>query len=289
MTSKTNLQLRVNKSNDRTIKSKISNNTDILNSLTIGRNKQRKFSILSDGLNSKECGTNDDQNPSDMPKKVARSAATLSNKSKCEICNHYADSNKDLMIHITSSHSNQTADDVKPDQTKETTITSQSKCDICNYYADTNNDLMLHISSRHSSFKSLDAVDIENIRYLEGITDLSCEKCDFKTTYETNLKRHVLGVHEKIRGQKNKHCPQCDYSTDRRPNLQLHIKRVHEKIKDIVCTLCPFKTSGNSHLRTHIKIKHQKIKDKTCKYCKYATTRNRYLHKHIKDYHPSMV
>ena len=86
------------------------------------------------------------------------------------------------------------------------------------------------------------------------IKDFECdwEGCDYKSSNNSNLQRHIKQVHTKI---KDFECDWdgCDYKCSTNSDLQRHIKQVHTKIKDFECDKCDYKCSNNSDLQTHIK------------------------------------
>ena len=79
-----------------------------------------------------------------------------------------------------------------------------------------------------------------------------CHQCDYNCSKNSDLKRHIKSVHDKI---KDIECPKedCDYNCSKNSTLKRHIKMVHDKIKDFECHQCDYKTSENSNLQRHIK------------------------------------
>lgn len=110
----------------------------------------------------------------------------------------------------------------------------------------------------------------------------SCDKCDYKCKFKSQLPWHVKQVHDKI---KDFVCDKCDYKCSRNMDLQKHIKQVHDKIKDFECNKCDATFGGNSNLQTHIKAVHDKIKDFECPDCEYKCSTNGNLQSHIKQVH----
>ena len=105
-----------------------------------------------------------------------------------------------------------------------------------------------------------------------------CDLCEYKTSRNNNLKKHIKQVHDKI---KDVLCNLCDFKCSTNGHLQRHIKQVHNKIKDVQCDKCDFKCSTNSDLTRHIKQVHDKIKDFECEICDYKCSRNSDLKQHI--------
>ena len=66
----------------------------------------------------------------------------------------------------------------------------------------------------------------------------SCEKCDYKTTSETNLKLHISGNHQpnleskqKQKIRKRKSCDICDAKFNKESTFITHMKKVHKQEK----------------------------------------------------------
>ena len=110
----------------------------------------------------------------------------------------------------------------------------------------------------------------------------SCDKCDYKCKFKSQLQVHIRHVHLKI---KDFPCNKCEYKCSDNSHLQKHIRHVHLKIKDFACDKCEYKCSHNSHLQAHIKQVHDKIKDYECPECPYKCSDNGCLHRHIKAVH----
>ena len=87
-----------------------------------------------------------------------------------------------------------------------------------------------------------------------GEKPYQCDKCDYKTSVQNNLKTHVDSAHEKASRQYV--CNQCDYKTNIQNTLQLHIESVHNN-KIFSCDKCEYRTDIQSRLTTHIKSIHE--------------------------------
>ena len=59
-----------------------------------------------------------------------------------------------------------------------------------------------------------------------------CEQCEYATSRASHLKRHVLGVHKKL---KNFKCEKCEYAASQAGDLKKHVLLVHDKIKSYKC------------------------------------------------------
>ena len=81
----------------------------------------------------------------------------------------------------------------------------------------------------------------------------ACEICGKYFTLKESLKKHIRGVHNKV---KNRKCDQCDYATYSGFNLKLHKSKMHRG-EEIVKLNCPSCNVDVSNLPYHIKIYHQ--------------------------------
>lgn len=81
----------------------------------------------------------------------------------------------------------------------------------------------------------------------------NCDKCDKVLSTKGNLKRHLLGAHDKIKDFK---CTSCVARFYEKSHLHRHIKTVHDNIKDHKCAKCDCMFSSRSHLKRHINQVH---------------------------------
>ena len=56
------------------------------------------------------------------------------------------------------------------------------------------------------------------------LTSHQCLQCDYKSSQQGTLQRHIKLVHEGKKFQ----CPQCEHKATQKGNLWSHIKSVHE-------------------------------------------------------------
>ena len=49
-------------------------------------------------------------------------------------------------------------------------------------------------------------------------------------------------------------CDRCEYQSSTNGHLKRHVKQVHDKIKDVKCDQCDFACSTNGDLKRHVKI-----------------------------------
>ena len=93
---------------------------------------------------------------------------------------------------------------------------------------------------------------------------LSCLKCEFQTSTETNLEAHMKKHKEDIIN-----CVKCDFRTHTQTHLNEHIDEKHIEFN---CEECPFQATTQVELNKHINLKHrfkgQKLEDVIkCKHC----------------------
>ena len=78
--------------------------------------------------------------------------------------------------------------------------------------------------------------DILQVKVKDGNSKkFKCGRCHYQSCKKDHVKRHILGVHEKI---KNHYCDECGLATLRKEHLKAHIDSVHKKIKNHVCEDC---------------------------------------------------
>ena len=93
-------------------------------------------------------------------------------------------------------------------------------CLVCDLTFSTNENLRIHFRNIHSKRK------INNKgKNQGGDRKLTCEQCQYETTWQNALKRHIKTVHDKIR---NRACSECTYITDRRDSLKRHMGSAHK-------------------------------------------------------------
>ena len=81
--------------------------------------------------------------------------------------------------------------------------------------------------------------------------------------YLPYLKRHISGVHDKIKPHQ---CATCGASFTENGKLERHISSVHEKIKPYQCSFCVAKFTEHGKLKRHISSIHDgKMPEKVIK------------------------
>ena len=79
-----------------------------------------------------------------------------------------------------------------------------------------------------------------------------CDECGHSFPKPSKLKRHVDGVHLKLKPFK---CEYCNKSFSMAPTLNRHISSKHKKIRH-PCDFCDATFSQKGHMNLHIKKNH---------------------------------
>lgn len=122
----------------------------------------------------------------------------------------------------------------------------------------------------------------QHVKSIHAGVTVQCPQCDHRSSGNSDLKRHIKSVHDKLQDQQ---CPQCEFKCSRACSLQLHIKGVHSQIKDYLCDRCDYKTSYKGHLDEHVLAVHDQIRDQQCPYCEHKTFHQDNLKTHIESVH----
>lgn len=85
----------------------------------------------------------------------------------------------------------------------------------------------------------------------------SCEICGFAFAMRSNLKRHVVTVHEERRGFK---CGLCGSAFGLKQNLATHVRVKHEKSRPYGCEVCGQRFGYKQVLQNHQKNIHGRDK-----------------------------
>ena len=79
-----------------------------------------------------------------------------------------------------------------------------------------------------------------------------CDKCDFSTEQEEDLKSHSSSAHKEVRYQ----CPKCDFKGIDKESTKEHYKASHEGAL-FACKQCEFRTRDKAEMYKHIKSNHK--------------------------------
>ena len=92
-----------------------------------------------------------------------------------------------------------------------------------------------------------------------------CQVCPFETSYSESLRRHVKGVHVKMKQSECKlkeyACEHCELTFVSNVGKRQHINAVHLKIKSNKCSFCSFVTAYSQDFTRHIKTTHEGRQD----------------------------
>ena len=111
---------------------------------------------------------------------------------------------------------------------------------------------------------------------------LFCDKCDYKTKTNYQLKVHRESKHEGIRYN----CELCDYSAKKKEQVKLHNEAKHEGIK-YSCNKCDYQTPRRHALKVHQEINHEGVKY-SCNHCEYKTGRKSLVKIHTEIMHENV-
>ena len=93
------------------------------------------------------------------------------------------------------------------------------------------------------------------------------------------LRLNIADVHE---GEKPNQCSICEYSTSKESDLKRHIKSVHEG-KPFQCSICSYSTSREQDLKRHQSV-HGVKRPYKCNDCNADFRTNKGLTQHLKSY-----
>ena len=186
------------------------------------------------------------------------------------------------------------------DDPVEADLSDDNICPMCNFGFSTNENLRIHVNNvhlklaeskmaqkydpmiEHNLHPNLDTSEEMSgndykLNVSTGVTlpeqkgrgkSLKCDQCPYETSVTSQLRKHIDGVHEKI---KSHFCKECGYATTRKTNLDYHMASVHNiGKKKFKCEQCSHRSIAKAHLRQHIKRVHETIKIKDCKDCGYS-------------------
>ena len=116
-------------------------------------------------------------------------------------------------------------------------------------------------------------------KYHQVILNFNCEKCEFITTMDEDLKKHVKEKHS----DKKLDCSECNLEFESENELKSHIAEQH-KHSAYTCHKCNFTTMKEEVLKEHGNAEHEN-KKLSCKDCDYVSEKKEELMKHIDGVH----
>ena len=96
---------------------------------------------------------------------------------------------------------------------------------------------------------------------MAGDTKFHCDHCPKVFSDRGLLRRHVEGVHEKLRPHQ---CEKCDYSASQMFDLKRHVTAVHEMLRSFQCEECPYSAAQKFTLQRHVKAVHEEDQKYKC-------------------------
>ena len=91
------------------------------------------------------------------------------------------------------------------------------------------------------------------------------------------LKKHTMNVHEEKRQiRKQNKCDKCDFTSMSQDNLRNHVETVHKQ----KCDKCDFESSTKEHLKNHMQTTHKQKRIK-CDYCDKKFNKEETLNSHM--------
>ena len=167
-------------------------------------------------------------------------------------------------------------------------------CRQCTYQVFGQNAMYRHIQSVHKNIKypcetcgklypSNYALKCHVMKIHDKSVVLECDKCDYKTNCQGNLKLHISAKHDKVEFN----CDLCDNKYSYLTRLKAHKRSVHEG-KRYSCDSCSFQAAYKADVKTHKKIVHEGIRKK-CDECDYQSKHTRELRNHMEKQHQKKV
>lgn len=109
-----------------------------------------------------------------------------------------------------------------------------------------------------------------------------CPECEKQFSNSTFLTIHINNIHKGIKFK----CEKCNMEFTQESNKKRHVKVVHDKIKNFSCSLCDHKATSRSELLHHLNYKHLG-KKYACHQCDKEFNYERYVSSHIRRVHDS--
>ena len=81
------------------------------------------------------------------------------------------------------------------------------------------------------------------------------------------------------------HCPQCEYKSSTQADIKKHIKLRHQKVREFLCEECGYRGSVRGDVVKHKNAVHKGIKPFQCGFCQYRASYKHSLKQHIFNRH----
>ena len=221
-----------------------------------------------------ECGQCEYKSGYSNELKIHKEAKHLGIKYSCNHCDYITSLNKSLKRHIEYKHSDvrlsctQCDYSTKFQSTLKTHIESKHEdvvydCTDCDYQAPIKRALKQHQRIKHQGFRytcgncDFQATSSSYLKkhILSHNNTFKCDKCEYKTKFEKNLKSHKGNKHSNKTQKVDIQCDQCEYTSRTERHMNMHLERAHEDIPH-PCTKCLFNANKAWILKEHLKLSH---------------------------------
>jgi len=108
---------------------------------------------------------------------------------------------------------------------------------------------------------------------------IKCSMCEYTTLVHENLRMHIEYNHEQMRHG-------CDYESSSEHTLERHVKAIHEECDSLKCEFCEYVTKSLGCLKVHMRTRHGNERY-PCQTCEYVAKIPSALNQHIKKVHGS--
>ena len=134
------------------------------------------------------------------------------------------------------------------------------QCDECDLSFKAKTSLCFHKFMTHKSLK----IKSEQTKLMSKICNSSekadkkfeCKDCNRNFTTNSNLKKHIATIHQKVRNFK---CDICNKTFTNRTNLKVHKSINHIKSRDFICNICNADFTLKTYLKRHCEQKKRII------------------------------
>ena len=198
---------------------------------------------------------------------------------RCTICKENFIVALDLKKHIRLSHKSN----------------KQIRCTFCDESFRLVQELRRHIGTTHKTIsckfcdekflKSTYEMEIKNhlVAVHEGKKPLKCEFCSSEFVLKSLLSVHIKNIHSTVKTPFK--CSKCNEGFRLKNEMKMHVALVHEGKKLFQCKLCDSKFTNKKSLTYHHDLVHEKKYASTCKKCQTTSKCKTSLISHISVMH----